>query len=72
MMPCPSSPKDRLMADNMETGSRGELPGLVVAPSLRTHRSGLLFLGQFLPGQARPGHVVSKFWMRAWGDSCPQ
>ena len=52
-MPCPSSPQDRRMADNTGTGGKGEVPGWVVASSLRTHRSGLPFLGQLLPGQAR-------------------
>lgn len=41
------------MADNTGTGGKGEGPGWVVASSLRTHRSGLLSLGQLLPGQAR-------------------
>ena len=41
------------MADNTGTGGKGEVPGWVVASSLRTHRSGLPFLGQLLPGQAR-------------------
>ena len=52
-MLCPSSPQDRLMADNTGTGGKGEGPGWVVASSLRTHRSGLPFLGQLLPSQAR-------------------